>query len=427
MLKLFQIGILFILFVPIAAAEIKIFSGKIITDTDTEIDDVIFRFSYSTGDDKMFVATPSENLIVENGGCKSGRIFRVCVNSVNFSYKNVTTYVYYYESDLDVYKLTGSLEATAISTLAEMLQGETATVTLTIRNPTEFGVIRINFSEDFAPFEVKDADGCVLSETKLTWYGSLNSTYEQVCTAKIVAKNEGKFSFIGNLNYFNGFETEAKKTAQSTITVLPKQLKTSIVSDKEVEVGQQFFVNFTLKNLHQNEDIKASLQFELPRDLELIENISGFTKESNILKHDTKIGSNGEQYYSFHLRALSAGNASIKHKFSYTIKNIDDVVENETAIIIKESKLLATSSTELANTSTNTNISSSATKQNEVSKEIPKERFNLKSAKFIILPILSLIVFVLIMILINRIKKRKQEKNPLYHEALKEIQEKVLK
>lgn len=424
MLKSFQLALLFVLLIPIAKSETQIFSGKVITDTDTDIDDVIFRFSYSPEDDKMFVASPLENLIIENGGCKSGNVFRVCINSVNFSYKNVTTYINYYESDLDVYKLTASLEATTISTLSEMLQGETAEITINIKNPMDSDITKITFHEDFQPFEVEGASGCILNLTKLTWQGSLEPTVEQVCKAKIVAKSEGTYTFTGNLNYFNGANTETRKTS-ITITVLPKQMEFKISADNETEAGAQFFVNFSLKNIHHDEDSNSFLQFKLPNNVELTNNISGFALDFGILNYSTEIGSDEEQYYSLYLKALSAGNISIRYKITYTIKNITNVMENETFIFIKEAKQLANLSKDFINASPS-NLSGFVNSTNPEAinnlQEKSKGRFN-----SILLPIGVLAALVLFIILMYIIKKKRNKINPPYQEATKEIQENIQK
>src|SRR3989344_4064289 len=110
-----------ILFLPLTFAETKIFSGNVVTDTDKVIDGGTFRFTYDERSNKVFVQTPAGGLIVDNGACKPNDVFRVCINSANFSYKNITTYVYYYEVDTTIYKLTGSLSANSKSVLTTLL------------------------------------------------------------------------------------------------------------------------------------------------------------------------------------------------------------------------------------------------------------------------------------------------------------------
>ena len=53
--------ILFLVFAALlqaAYAETKIFSGKLITDTDVNVDGTIFRFKYDENTNKIFVQNP---------------------------------------------------------------------------------------------------------------------------------------------------------------------------------------------------------------------------------------------------------------------------------------------------------------------------------------------------------------------------------
>ena len=143
MKKLIIFFSILILLLPIATAETLIFSGKVITDTDKIINNGIFRFTYDDKNNKVFAQTPAGNLIVENGFCRLNSLFKVCINRANFSYKNITTYVYYYELDLNVYKLTGSLSAASKLTPNTLLQGESSEFIMTITNPTDFEITNI--------------------------------------------------------------------------------------------------------------------------------------------------------------------------------------------------------------------------------------------------------------------------------------------
>src|SRR3989338_3791803 len=100
-----------LLIIPIAFAETKIYSGNVMTDTEKAIEGGIFKFSYDEYANKVFVQTPTTNLIIDNGACKPNAVFKVCINRANFSYKNITTYQSYYELNVDIYKMTGSLTA----------------------------------------------------------------------------------------------------------------------------------------------------------------------------------------------------------------------------------------------------------------------------------------------------------------------------
>src|SRR3989338_9550973 len=84
------------------------FSGTITTGKDIKINNDIFKFTYDTQSDKAFVQTPDTNLIIANGNCKGNDYYWVCISSANFSHKNMTTFVDYYEMNVEVNGLKNS-------------------------------------------------------------------------------------------------------------------------------------------------------------------------------------------------------------------------------------------------------------------------------------------------------------------------------
>lgn len=324
-------------FSPLAFAETEIFKGKVITDTNKAIDGNIFRFRYDENSNKVFVQAPATSLIVDNGACKSGNVFRVCINSANFSYKNITTYQYYYELDAAVYKLTGSLTAGIALTPSTLLQREGAEFKITITNPTDFEITHIAYSHDLSQFFIKEANGCTLNGNQITWQGSLQSKYDKVCTATIIAEKEGVYNLIGNLSYFNGFETE-KKTLSSAVKVIPKQLKVDYIIDKNIEVKKPFYINLSLQNLNPDEKINLAASIELPGNIILLKNAPSFSKDFNVLKLSSTLEPASTANYSLYLEAASSGANPIKQKYDYTIKNIKDTIENDTFVNVLEPK-----------------------------------------------------------------------------------------
>jgi len=323
-----------LLFLPIAIGETKIFSGNVLTGTDKVIDEGTFRFTYDEQSNKVFVQTPAGGLIVENGACKPNAVFRVCINRANFSHKNITTYVYYYEVNADIYKLTGSLSATSKATPDTLLQGELSELAITISNPTDFEITGIAFNYDIINFTVIEAKGCELGGSKLAWQGSLQSKYDRTCTARIIAEKEGAYSLAGNLSYFNGFEAENKTTDTLKIKVLPKQLKASYLIDKGIEVKSPFYVNISLHNIHSSENIEASATIKLPAHVSLLKDIPAFSKEAKVLKRRSTLKPGDILNYSLYMEALSEGKEPIDYRIDYTIKGISDALENKTFILI---------------------------------------------------------------------------------------------
>ncbi len=326
------IFVIFILSLPIVFAETKIFSGSVITDTDKVIDDGIFRFRYDETANKVFAQTPTTNLIVDNGACKSNVVFKVCINRANFSYRNITTYQSYYEVNVDIYKLTGSLTVASKSNLETLLPNEPTEFSITITNPTDFDVTSIRFNQDFTPFSLMEVKGCAVNGNSMEWQGSLQPKYDRVCTAKILADNQGAYNLIGNLSYFNSYETEKKTTDTVKITVLPRQLKIIRAFDSYTEIKQPFYLNVSLQNTNLKEKIQGSLTYEFPGNIAIIKSPSGFTKDFNIVRRSLLLDEGATLNFSFYLEPVSEGKYPIKEKYAYTIKNVYDLFENSTYI-----------------------------------------------------------------------------------------------
>lgn len=317
---------------PFAYAETKIFSGKIITGEDKVIDGGTFKFTYDENSKKAFVQTPAGGLIVDNGACKPNNVFRVCINSANFSYKNITTYVYYYEIDTTIYKLTGSLSTTSSAKLTSLLQNEPTELTVTITNPTDFDIKNIVFNYILANFSAIEAKGCELNDNVLQWKGSLQSKYDKTCIATIYSDKEGKYSLSGNLSYFNGFETEKKTTDALAITILPKQLRVNQLIDKNIEVKRPFYFNISLQNAHTSEEINGFSTINLPNHVSLIKDNPAFEKDARVLKRSFILKPGAGVNYSMYVEKISEGQQPINLRFVYTIKGLNEEIENSTFV-----------------------------------------------------------------------------------------------
>ena len=337
-----------ILLLPIAIAETQIFSGKVITDQEKVIDGNIFKFTYDESSNKLFVQNPSQSLIIENGKCKSNNVFRICINSANFSDRNITTYVTYYEIDTIIYKITGSLSAVSTATSTSLLQKDSADLTITITNPTDVDVTNLKYEENLTGFAVTYVDGCTLKDNKLSWSGSIPSNSHKVCTATLVAQQEGTYNLVGSLNYSNGFETEKKATDTLTITVLPHQLAVNQMIDNDVEIQQPFYINVSLQNINLNEKIDLAITVDIPWNFELLNKMPYFSRDVNVLKSSSKMDPGSSFNYSLYLKGNAESKIPIKQTFEYKIKSISYVIENDTFVNSAEPKPVINLSTDSA-------------------------------------------------------------------------------
>lgn len=327
---------LFLAIIPFSLAETEIYSGSVITGTDVAAGGQSFKFAYDEDSNKVFAHTPAGGLIIDNGNCKSNSIFRVCINEANFSYRNLTTYESFYEVKLDIYKLTGSLTASAQVSKSQLLQKESAVFTITISNPTDFDVTRIGYSQGLSHFLVGNVKGCLFEQGTLSWNGTLKPDHYITCTADITADKDGTFSLVGNLAYFNSYDTEAVTTPAVDVKVLPKQLKLEYSIPDEVEVNEEFKANILIQNINSEERLDSVMAIQIPQNIVLLKNVPGITSYGNMLKRTSYMVPDKLENYTLSLRALSAGSNPVKLDFDYTISGIKDAISNESIIHVSE-------------------------------------------------------------------------------------------
>src|SRR3989344_1456292 len=148
MKKSLMLLLIVFIIIPVAFAETSIFSDNVITDSYLNLAEGTFRFTYDAEGNQTFVVTPTINMIIQNGECKSNGVFKVCINSADYYDRNITTYITYYTIDADIYKQTGSLSATSTASFSTLLQKEPTSIKIIITNPTDLDVSKIIYAED---------------------------------------------------------------------------------------------------------------------------------------------------------------------------------------------------------------------------------------------------------------------------------------
>ncbi|MEK6828398.1 MAG: hypothetical protein AABX78_03540, partial [Nanoarchaeota archaeon] len=312
------------------------------------------------------------------------------------------------------------------------LQGESTEFTITITNPTEFDITDIIYNEDLTPFLIKEVKGCSLDGNQIKWQGSLTSKYDKTCTATIAAEKEGTQNLAGNLSYFNGFETEKKTTDTLAITVLPKQLKVIQFIDKNIQIEKLFYFNISLQNIHSSEEINSLATITIPSHVSLIKDTPVFEKNARVLKHSLILKPGAAINYSLYMEKLSEGKEPINYRFDYTIKGISDVIKNSTFVDIigvttskpSEPKI----EKEESNVTANSEVQSlkaidenktTAAEIEPLNKTIEKvtsadlQEPKLFSKNILLLSIVVLATFIIILLVIFKIRKRKKESDEM--------------
>ncbi|MEK6892044.1 MAG: hypothetical protein AABX25_02555 [Nanoarchaeota archaeon] len=324
-----------LIIIPIAFAESKIFSDNVITDSYLKLAEGTFRFTYDADGNQTFVMTPTINMIIQNGECKSNGVFKVCINSADYYDRNITTYVTYYKVNADIYKETGSLSATSTASPNTLLQKESTSIKISISNPTDLDVSKISYVEDFYPFTIINVTGCNLDGTVMKWSGSLQSRYTQTCTATLFAPEQsGVKAIVGNLSYYNGFNTETISTDTLSITVLPKQLHIDESSDSKSEMDKPFYINLSLSNINSDQSLDVSMSIPISSNFVVVKKTAEISKSYDELTYSARMQPGNVVNFSIYLKPTSGGNFSISKKFTYTIKNMRDTIENVTYISV---------------------------------------------------------------------------------------------
>lgn len=324
-----------LIIIPAAFAETSIFSDNVITDSYLKLAEGTFRFTYDADGNQTFVMTPTINMIIPNGECKSNGVFRVCINSADYYDRNITTYITYYTINADIYKETGSLSAASTASLTTLLQKESTSVKIIISNPTDLDVSKISYAEDFYPFTIINVTGCRLEGTIMKWSGSLQSRYTQTCTATLFAPEQsGVMAIVGNLSYYNGFNTETVSTDTLSITVLPKQLHIDESSDSESEMDKPFYINLSLSNINPDQSLDVSMSIPLSSNFVVVKKTAEISKSYDELTYSARMQPGKVVNFSIYLKPTSGGNFSISRKFTYIIKNMQDTIENATYISV---------------------------------------------------------------------------------------------
>jgi len=325
---------------PMTSAETQIFSGTIITGQNKVIDGNTFKFNYDEASNKTFVQTPAQSLIVKNGECNSNGIFKVCVSSASYYDRNITTYETYYQISTTISKLTGSLSAATTSTNYNLLQGESANITVTLANPTDLDLSNILYSESIPDFTIISVNGCVLKDDKISWSGPLQAGYKKTCIIEAIAGKNGTYNMAGTLNYFDGFEKENKSTDTLTISVLPVQLAINQLVDGNIEILRPFYMNATLKNINPAESMDVSVDINLPRNFILLNKMDGFSRDEGSLRSDFRLGPGSAFNYSLYLKADAESKIPITQAINYRIKGLKYTINNDVFVKAPEPKPL---------------------------------------------------------------------------------------
>src|SRR3989344_3604812 len=261
---IFTLIAVFFLLSQAAYAETKIFGTTAVSNKDIKIDGGIFRFVYDEPSDKMFVQNPLESFVVQNSECNTNSVYRVCLNKANYSYRHITTYEKFYSLDLEIYKKSIEIEVNYTADSSKLLGGESTEFKVLISNPSSLDANGIYFSQNLSQFYVSNVEGCQFENGMIKWSGVLQSGSVKFCSLTLTADTAGKIKLTAHINYSNAAKSEGVTKEIMTIEVLPSQLSANLTFDKEIEIGEPFYVNLTLKNQNSDESLGVTARLDFP-------------------------------------------------------------------------------------------------------------------------------------------------------------------
>ena len=317
---------LFILIIPAAFSEEMLFSGKVLTDSNILTKGESFRFYYDESSQKIFAQNPNINLIVDLYGCKLNSKYKICINSANFSYRNLTTYKNYYEIYVEVYKLEYGINFSSIY-VEKMLQNENQRFTFNFLNPTTKYVENLSISLKILNFTVNDVKGCEFDGDYILWRGMLSPSDYKSCSMGLISQSKGAFSIIGNASYTIGADKIENKINLATIEVLSDQLLAGLNANSRADVGEIFYFNVSVKNINPNEDMDVIAKILFPKEAYFVNSKPHyFDLGANALKDSFVLQPGKSKNYSFMLKSEKEMKISRKLWKEFLIKSIFSMI-----------------------------------------------------------------------------------------------------
>ncbi len=318
--------------------EKEVFSGAVLTGKGISIDNKTFTFLYDLNSEKIFVDAPASGVIISRGECDKRDAYKICIDRANFSSRNYTTYVDTYELGVRVYKITPEIVVNRTASIGELLQGEKSIVSVTIENPSDFEVESIEYREDFSKFDISELEGCEIRDGVVYWKGFLRPKNVKKCSFKIAAYKKMAAEMVANLSYNDGFSTIYAQSSVLGISVKDKQLKVSTYKPSVLEPLIIFQYSMLLENLNTGESISVQSSSLLPSYLKVKKKPDEFWAEGNNIRANINLKPGEKKNLTLTIEPGAAGDMPIKHRFRYAINNLEDEMEYEDGVLIKDIK-----------------------------------------------------------------------------------------
>ncbi|MEK6946590.1 MAG: hypothetical protein AABX32_03200, partial [Nanoarchaeota archaeon] len=104
--------------------------------------------------------------------------------------------------------------------------------------------------------------------------------------------------------------------------------------DSKSEMDKPFYINLSLSNINPDQSLDVSMSIYLSNNFVVVKKTAELAKSGNELGYSARMQPGKIANFSMYLKPTSGGNFSISKKFIYTIKNMQDTIENATYISV---------------------------------------------------------------------------------------------
>ena len=321
-----------LLLVPIISAETKIFSGTVTGTSRLNISSQIFEFRIL--ESAALVSIGSTGSIVREGDCEIDKGYKACIDSIKFSYKNLSTYEYVYEAAATIYESKPSIKLLKTFSSDELLVGEEASAELTIKNEGSIGADGLAVIESYpAEIQVFDVSTCKSGSNAIQYNGKIGAGQDIICKYKIRALSPITYKSAANASY-SGASGSGSATYSYEIKVLNYSLLPSLyIKPRAIESGDEFSAVLSLENINEEEAVTVtSLTLKMPQGIKLLSKPSGMNFNNNMLSWNGALEPNELLNLTLKLKAERTGPKEFELDYSFREKSFFRTLEKKFSI-----------------------------------------------------------------------------------------------
>jgi len=314
-----------VLLLTLIPSAVSIFEELVFSDT-VEDQDVVeiagktFKFRIDSQSNKVVVDIDTSGVIIASGECKIKGNFDICINDINFSYRDYEVYYDVYKAIVKVYQIKSKLDITNSIEKDSILIGEQTTVTLTMENTADTAAEGVTATIDIpSSLLITDVEGCKKILNSVVFEDNVFPGIRE-CKYKVQGLTADDFQLTANIGYFDGVN-DINTTASVTGKVYNQSLKITYTSNKtKFDIGQKFDFIIDIENTNDQYDVRiTTLSIKLPEKLLLTKKPIGTTGNNKIIGWSGTLAPQEKKSFVLSLQGLISGNYDIPVDTSYIV------------------------------------------------------------------------------------------------------------